>query len=428
MKRTLAPLGSVLAVLAATSACSVERTTSVLGPTKTTSATTAAGTSTTPSLLGTWVVQGRTTASSVTASDSTLPDFSSCGNFQWAVTSQTATEASGKFSADCAGGLSLVGTISGKLAGGLIPLVITGSLTRGSESCQFSAAGEATQVDNVTFHITYSGTTCLGPLQGGNTLSLAPHSAPTGFTIAGTITDGTSGGILPQIEVSAAGQAIRSDGAGHYQLNGVPGGTVTVQFAAASYVTQIKTLTLTENSVLDVILQRFVAPPPPPTPVPGNGDQIDMHSVIVRGPGGDVANWPVTTQIRVLDFNFGGVFVDFSAKNSWPEVTPPGWDGGIAYTLWMVVKVNGQWITAGGVEFWHGLERQGGPPSRFASNWYYSPQVWGELASHQPAVGEQVGFFVTAGDQRAKDVRIVTERSNVVLVPFPSDGGAYYPF
>ena len=71
----------------------------------------------------------------------------------------------------------------------------------------------------------------------------------------------------------------------------------------------------------------------------------------------------------------------------------------------MVVKVNGQWITAGGVEYWHGLDRQGGPPSRFASNWYYSPQVWGELASHQPAPGEQVGFFVTAGDQRAKDVR-----------------------
>jgi hypothetical protein len=429
MKRTLASLSAVLAVLAAASACSVERTTSVLGPTKTTSATTAAGTATTPSLLGTWVVQGRTTASSVTASDSTLPDFSSCGNFQWAVTSQTATEASGKFSADCAGGLSLVGTISGKLAGGSIPLVITGSLTRGSESCQFSATGDATQVDNVTFHITYSGTTCLGPLQGGNTLSLAPHSAPTGFTIAGTITDGTSGGILPQIEVSAAGQAVRSDGAGHYQLNGVPSGTVTVQFAAASYVTQIKTLTLTDNSVLDVILQRFVAPPPPPAPVPGNGDQIDMHSVIVRGGCcGDVANWPVTTQIRVIDANFGGWFLDFSAKNTWPEAVPPGWDGGIQYTLWIVEKINGQWITAGGVEFWKSLARQGGPPSRLAGNWYYSPGVWNELASHQPAPGEQVGIFVTAGDQRAKDVRVVTERSNVVLIPFPSDGGAYYPF
>ena len=50
------------------------------------------------------------------------------------------------------------------------------------------------------------------------------------------------------------------------------------------------------------------------------------------------------------------------------------------------------------------------------------------LATHQPAPGEQVGFFVTAGDARAKDVRVVTERSNVVLVPFPTDAGAYYPF
>jgi hypothetical protein len=43
-------------------------------------------------------------------------------------------------------------------------------------------------------------------------------------------------------------------------------------------------------------------------------------------------------------------------------------------------------------------------------------------------VGEQVGFFVTAGDARAKDVTIVRERSNVVVVPFPSDGGGYFPF
>ena len=38
------------------------------------------------------------------------------------------------------------------------------------------------------------------------------------------------------------------------------------------------------------------------------------------------------------------------------------------------------------------------------------------------------GGVEPAGDQRAKDVRAVTERSNVVVLPFPSDGGAYYPF
>jgi hypothetical protein len=386
----------------------------VLGPTGSTS-TTSSGKSSAFSLLGTWVVQGTPAAvskASVSTSAS-LPDFSTCSNFQWAVTNQTTTEAAGNFSAECSGGLSLQGNITAKLGGATIPIAITGMLKTGTDSCPFSLNGEGTPIDSVTFHITYTGSTCLGVLQGANNLSLAPHSAPTSFAVSGTITDGTSGGILPGIEVSAPGVAVRSDSTGHYQLPGVPTGAVTVQFAAAGYITQA------------------VAPPPPaptPTPTASNGDQIDLHSVIVRGPGGDVANWPVTTRIRVLDANFGGFAVDFDARSRWPEVVPAGWDGGIQYTLWIVEKINGQWITAGGVEYWRGLDRQGGPPSRLASNWYYSAQVWGELATHQPAPGEQVGFFVTAGDQRAKDVRIVTERSNVVVVPFPSDGGGYYPF
>ena len=65
--------------------------------------------------------------------------------------------------------------------------------------------------------------------------------------------------------------------------------------------------------------------------------------------------------------------------------------------------------------------------SQFAYNWYYNPQVWGPLANHQPANGEQVGFFVTAGDERVKDVTRVRERSQVVVLPFPS-GGGYFSF
>jgi len=428
MKRSLILLSSLLAAFAATTGCSVERTSTVLGPTSASAAP-----KTSPSLLGVWVVQGTPNAASATpsASATALPDFSSCSNFAWSVTTQTATEASGRFSAECGPGLVLQGTITGRLGAATIPIVVSGNLIRGADECPFSLTGEGVPLDSVTFKINYSGTTCLGPMQGTNNLSLAPHSAPTSFTITGTITDGTSGGILPNIEVSAAGMAVRSDDAGHYQLTGVAAGAVTVQFAAASYVTQTKSLTLSDNSVLDVILQRVAppAPAPAPAPVASSGDQIDLHSVIVRGGCcGDVANWPVTTQLRVVDANSGGWFVDFSAKNSWPEAVPPGWDGGIQYTLWIVEKINGQWITAGGVEFWRGLARQGGPPSQLSRNWYYSPQVWGELAGHQPAVGEIVGMFVTAGDQRAKDVRVVTARSNVVLLPFPSDSGAYYPF
>jgi hypothetical protein len=180
------------------------------------------------------------------------------------------------------------------------------------------------------------------------------------------------------------------------------------------------------------------APPPPPAPVPpppppapsGPTDGLDLHSATITSASPkDVANWPITTQITAMDFG-NGVHVDFSKKDGpgrWPDVVPPGWDGPLEYTLWMVVNIGGQWYTAGGVEFWNGLDRSGGPASQFAYNWYYNPQVWGPLANHQPANGEMTGFFVTAGDARVKDVHAVAERSNVVLMPFPS-GGGYFTF
>jgi len=53
------------------------------------------------------------------------------------------------------------------------------------------------------------------------------------------------------------------------------------------------------------------------------------------------------------------------------------------------------------------------------------------MTYHQPAVGEQVGFFVCSGDCRnAGDGSRspVRERSNVVVVTMPSDAGATFRF
>jgi len=173
-------------------------------------------------------------------------------------------------------------------------------------------------------------------------------------------------------------------------------------------------------------------PPPPPPPAPsGPSDGLDLHSaVITGGSAADVANWPIAAQITGMDFTGNGLRIDFTKKdggNRWPDVVPPGWDGPLQYTVWMVVNIGGRWYTSGGVEYWYGLQYSGGPVSQFAYNWYYNPQVWGPLANHQPANGEQVGFFVTAGDERVKDVTRVRERSQVVVLPFPS-GGGYFSF
>ena len=64
-------------------------------------------------------------------------------------------------------------------------------------------------------------------------------------------------------------------------------------------------------------------------------------------------------------------------------------------------------------------------------NWFYDPGRWAPMTYHQPAVGEMVGFFICAGDCRNNPdgtLSPVKERSNVVLVLFPSDGGGTFGF
>jgi hypothetical protein len=352
MGRAAVLFSSLAALVSITTACGVERQSTVLGPT---SGSSKASSSSSSSMLGTWV-----SATSIsTAAVTSLPALSTCANFQWQVTSQTAASVTGQFSAVCPGGLNVTGTITGQLGGATIPLVFSGLVTQGSDTCAFTLNGVGVPISADTFKITFTGTSCLGPFQGAETLRLA----------------------------SSAGTPAPA-----------PAPTAT----------------------------------PTPAPAPGGGgDQVDLHQVTVLASAPDVASWPVTSTITAIDINASGIAVAFTKKDGpgrWPDVVPSGWDGGIEYTLWLVVSHGGQLYTAGGIEYWYGLVRSGGPPSMIAQNWYYSPAVWGPLSQHQPAVGELVGFFVTAGDQRAKDVRKVTERSNVVIVRFPGDGGAYYPF
>ena len=80
-----------IAAAAAAGCTSFERESSLTSPT-------AAGNS---SLLGAWT------------SSSIIPSPSTCTNFVWTVSEQTATSARGSFSASCAGDLRLTGTAQG---------------------------------------------------------------------------------------------------------------------------------------------------------------------------------------------------------------------------------------------------------------------------------------------------------------------------
>ena len=161
---------------------------------------------------------------------------------------------------------------------------------------------------------------------------------------------------------------------------------------------------------------------------------IDLSTTVVLNSPSDVASWPETARITTFDMNLDGVFVDFTKRDgagSWPDV-PFGAPGdSLEYTLWIVLDINGTWYTSGCIQYWRGLDRNGGPPSGYAMNWYYDAIRWAPMTGHQPAVGELVGFFVTAGNARNvtdHSGSTVFERSNVITIPFPADPGAVFTY
>jgi hypothetical protein len=134
-----------IAVAAAAGCTSFDRESSVTSPT-------AAGNN---SLLGTWT------------SGNLIPTASTCTDFVWTVSEQTATSAKGSFSATCAGELKLTGTAQGMFTDPTtIAWSATGNATGpGLTSCAISLSGTAT-LGTESIRIPYEGNTCLGRVSG----------------------------------------------------------------------------------------------------------------------------------------------------------------------------------------------------------------------------------------------------------------------
>jgi hypothetical protein len=186
MKNSLL-IGALASALAVWAGCSGEHGKNILAPTSGQTLTvvpppTASGSQAqAQSMIGTWT----STAPMSTRAITPPPIFSSCGNFQWSISSQSATEIAGRVSAVCAGGLNIEGTIIAQLGGATLPLVFSGTVTLGPRACSFSLNGVGVQLASNRFRIEYSGTTCLGPAQGSEILTLtseaeaAPAPEPT---------------------------------------------------------------------------------------------------------------------------------------------------------------------------------------------------------------------------------------------------------
>ena len=148
--KTLARLALCLAVAGSTAACfGYESGKSPTSPS-------AAGSG---SLMGNWT------------SSSLIPTPSTCADFKWNVTEQTATSARGSFSATCANDLKLTGTAQGSLTGSTIDWSAQGVASApGISGCNITLKGTA-EFGVTSIRVPYSGDTCLGKVSGVETLS-----------------------------------------------------------------------------------------------------------------------------------------------------------------------------------------------------------------------------------------------------------------
>jgi hypothetical protein len=155
MKRVPLLIG-LLAVVPSFLACGFETARNVFTPTDGPGGTA-------PSFSGLWTSQDLSEA----------PGPNSCGAFSWTITHQTPTSLAGDFTAACLSGAVLIsGSASGELVGGTtIPMQASGTATMaGAPPCAFALTGTGHIENSETLRVEYSGNTCLGPVQGTETL------------------------------------------------------------------------------------------------------------------------------------------------------------------------------------------------------------------------------------------------------------------
>jgi hypothetical protein len=151
------------------------------------------------------------------------------------------------------------------------------------------------------------------------------------------------------------------------------------------------------------------------------------QATVVNSPP-DLGSWPETARITSIDFTPGAFLVDFDRRtgpNKWPEVVPPGWSGGLQYTLGLCGNINGHWYCSAVVQFWDGRNLgDSAPPRDIGLEWFYDGR-WGPMLGYQPRSGETVGVFVGSGNLRdgasftMASCPRVCERSNVAFVQWP---------
>ena len=165
MTRVLVFGFGILLASAMVTGCSYENTTKLLTPTapsgsSTGSSSSGATSSPASAFLGAW-------GSSTIAG---LP-IGNCSDLKWLITEQSATSVGGTLSATCAGGVTVNATLAGELRSAeVIDLKAKGTILAFGIPCPFDIAGLGARQTNDAMKIDYTGSYCLGAVNGTETL------------------------------------------------------------------------------------------------------------------------------------------------------------------------------------------------------------------------------------------------------------------
>jgi carboxypeptidase family protein len=184
-------------------------------------------------------------------------------------------------------------------------------LTPATFTLQVSAGGYATVVRDVD-------------LRADAVLSIVLQASTR--TIAGTVTDAATHGVLPNIlvvvpEGPSAGISTRSDASGRYTIAGVSSSTTDIQASAIGYLTISRIVPIGGDARIDIVMTRTAsvpAPPPPPAPTPGPTPPSGAIVITFASATGSVSDY------REAGFSVAAALANWSD----PPVRPAGAMGG----------------------------------------------------------------------------------------------------
>lgn len=164
-----------------------------------------------------------------------------------------------------------------------------------------------------------------------------------------------------------------------------------------------------------------------------DASQIPLALVQVVGSDPAILTLKPTATFESFSLVPGTMTIRTSGTEAWPAVAiEAGGEPAQAGTLWVFLKIDGQWY-ATGAERLRPSQLNGGKPEADApgaigtligEGWLYDAGRWGPMAGYNPDPGETVGLMVVAGSTRSDNNTPLKARTNIIAVEWPGLAGA----